>query len=222
MKKDLTVSFKSMDQFIRLIGRTQVFLNRNLLFSKKGPEKAFDAVAFSRLRQIWFGPTWMITKRDPVHLSHVLWRKIAYKQYPMSYDMESQRNPALQNMNPLDQIKSEKFGLRLREPVKISEALGGMEYKQVVLQGKWYHDFKFNRKPIFNSQNDIEHNKGITMTVGRRFFHSKINFLGQHAAENLDILYADLQEILQDDMQKGFDSIKEEKVQKKWSDSIMD
>lgn len=214
--------FKSMDQFLRLISRTQVFLNRNLLFSKKGADKAFDKVAFDRLRQIWLGPTWMIVKRDPVHLSKIIWKKIAYKQYPMQYDMEAIKLPALRNLNPLDQIKSEKFALRLREPVKIAEAYGGMEYKQVVLQGKWYHDFKFNRKPIFNSQADIEHSKGITMTAGRRYFHATINFLGQYASENLDILYADIQEILQDDMAKGFEDQKETKVTKKWSDSVMD
>lgn len=202
--------FKSMDQFIRLIQRTQVFLNRNLLFSKKGPENAFDKTAYNRLRQIWYGPTWMIVKRDPVHLSKIIWKKIAYQQFQMQYDMEAIKLPALKNLNPLDQIKSEKFTLRLREPTKISEAYGGMEYKQVVLQGKWYHDFKFNRKPIFNSQADIEHSKGITMTVGRRYFHATINFLGQYASENLDILYADMQEILQDDVKKGYEENKEE------------
>lgn len=214
--------FKSGDQFVRLLGRIQVFLDRGLLYSKKGPKEALSKVQVERLKQIWFGPTWMVVKRDPVHLSKIIWKKIAYKQYPLSYDMEAIKQPALRNLNPVDQVKSEKFTLRLREPIRIPEAYGGMEYKQVVLQGKWYHDFKFNRKPIFNSQSDIEHSKGITMTVGRRYFHATINFLGQYFAENLDIIYADIQQILQDDMQKGFDDIKEEKVTKKWSDSVMD
>lgn len=214
--------FKSADQFIRLIERMQVFLDRGLLYSKKGKEEAFEKQAFERLKQIWFGPTWMVVKRDPVHLGKVIWKKIAYKPFPMDYDMESIKLPALRNLNPVDQVKSEKFTLRIREPIKISEAYGGMDFKQVVLQGKWYHDFKFNRKPIFNAQGDIEHNKGITLTVGRRYFHAMINFLGQHYSKNMNIVYADVQQILQDDMQKGFDDLKVEKTTKHWSDSVMD
>lgn len=197
--------FKGTNGFIRVLTMAQTYVNRGLLFSKKGKENAINQVYLQRLRQIWHGPTWKIVIRDPNDLGRILQVKIAYQHYNLPSNIESIPFPALKNMNPLDQIKSEKFLLRMRQPVKISDALGGMDYKQVVLQGKWYHAYKFNFKPLFHSQSDIEQNAGITMTVGRRWFFSTINWLGQFAEEPITELDADLQELLNDDLKKGME-----------------
>lgn len=214
--------FKSMDGFMRLLGRAQVYVERGLVYSRKGADKAFDKERIEKLRKIWYGPTWMIVIRNPANLGEVMGRQIAYKPFLLPNNVEALKLPALKSLNPLDQIKSEKFLLRIREPVKINEALGGMEFKQVVLQGKWYHDFKFNRKPMFNSQGDIEQNSGITMTVGRRYFFSTINFLGQPASEHVDNLMADFQELFDDDLKKGFNDSKEDEETKSFASNIMD
>lgn len=211
--------FKGMTGFIRVLGMAQEYVNRGLIFSRKGKENAINKIQLMRLNQIWHGPTWKVVIRDPNNTGKILQVKIAYREYVTPSHIDMIPFPALKNMNPLDQIKSEKFLLRMRQPTKIKEAYGGMDYKQVVLQGKWYHAYKFNFKPIFKSQSDIELNEGITMTVGRRWFFSTISWLGRFADEPHTILDADLQELLSDDLKKGMESIKDEKMERDFSNS---
>lgn len=218
-RQDLTDTFKGMNGYIRVLSMAQTYVNRGLIYSKKGKENAINPKYFQRLRQIWHGPTWKVVIRDEHDLGRINEVRIAYRPYRLPSHIEMIPFPALKNMNPLDQIKSEKFLLRMRQPVKINQALGGMDYKQVVLQGKWYHAYKYNFKPLFRSQSDIESNDGITMTVGRRWFFSTINWLGQFAEEPVTELDADLQELLNDDLKVGLESMKEEKVERDFNNS---
>lgn len=204
--------FKSAEEFVNILRRAQIYVRRELIYSKKGKENAINQIMVQKLLQIWYGPTWMIVVRNPENLGQVMTRQIAYKPYTLPNNMEAIKLPALKSLNPLDQIKSEKFLLRMREPVKINQALGGMEFRQVVLQGKWYHDYKFNRKPMFNSQADIEQNSGITMTVGRRWYFATVNFLRQPFEDLKAELDADFQELLDDDLKKGLNDNKDEEL----------
>ena len=214
--------FKSAEEFIRILRRAQIYVRRGLVYSKKGKDNAINQIMVKKLFQIWHGPTWMIVIRNPENIGQIITKQIAYKQYILQNNIEAIKLPALKSLNPLDQIKSEKFHLRLREPVNINQAIGGMDFKQVVLQGKWYHDYKFNRKPIFNSQSDIEQHSGITLTVGRRWFFATVNFLAQPFEELKAELDADLQELLDDDLKKGFNDAKTDKTTKVFANNITD
>lgn len=192
---------QGFDHFFLMCSNWMDFMGQMLQAVKQGVFKTsvqIDMEAVRRLYLIWEGTCYLSVQRDPNAPERVLKRTILYggDRPEPKYCEEILKLPALQNLNPVTPIKDKSLLIRIREPVPIRLAFGGMDYKQVVLQGGYYWDYRDRRVPMFKSQNDIENSRAITMFVGRRYFHNVINMEKKAFKIHFDIVYVNFHRII--------------------------
>lgn len=214
--------FSAERSFNNLLDRVQIFLQEGLLWSSKGVDMALNPTNLWKLKQTWHGPLFLVVLRDPYNYGHVVDRQWSFANFEPDDNQEVIRLPALKNMDPTDQVKSQDFLLQIRERWPVRHALSGLDYQQAVLQGRNFWDFKDGRKPFFNSDEDIENSKGNTTGLSRPNFHAVINFEHQIYMYYKNRLYADVCRVLLDDFKHETEgqTSQDEHTMKIFSDTV--
>lgn len=205
---------QGFDHFFLLCQNFMMFVPQVLESIRQGVIKTnveIDMKAWKRLEQIWYGHIYLLVTRNQMNIGKVESREILFKPIEISWNQELIKLPALQNLNPVSHIKDNTMLIRIREPVPIRHALGGLDYKQVVLQGRFYWDYKDKRVPMFTSQDDIENNDGTTMHVSRKYFHWAINVEKKIFLRYFTIIYINLHKII-NEQKLGFEDDDKSKI----------
>lgn len=205
---------QGFDHFFLLCQNFMMFVPQVLEAIRQGVIKTnveVDMKAWSRLKQIWEGRIYLLVTRNQFNIGKVESRDILFAPIKTRWNQELIKLPSLQNLNPVTHIRDNTLLIRIREPVPIKYGLGSMDYKQVVVQGGFYWDFKDRRVPMFTSQNDIENSRAVSMSVGRNYFHTVINREKKTFLEYFTIVYINLHRII-NEQKLGFEDDDKSKI----------
>ena len=100
-----------------------------------------------------------------------------FRKDPEDPNEELIKCPALENMNPVNQISDKGLHIKIREFVPIKWAWWGHDYASLVTSGKMHWNFQEGQKPYFESDEDIIYSESLTDDVSREYFHTMINIL---------------------------------------------
>lgn len=190
---------QGFDHFFLLCQNFMMFVPQVLESIRQGVIKTnveIDKKAWSKLQKIWEGRIYLLVTRNQHNIGKVESREILFEPIESMWNQELIKLPSLQNLNPVSHIKDNTLFIRIREPVPIRYAFSSMDYRQVVLQGGFYWNYRDKRVPMFTSQDDIENSHALTMYVGRHYFHTVINMEKKIYLQYFNIIYVNLHRII--------------------------
>lgn len=143
-------------------------------------EIKFNPEAIRRIKQIWYGPTFISIKRNPFNSAKVLDRKFCYERPKEAMGIAIRKLPALKNMNPIGTIRLSDLCIRIREMVPVADAFEGMNPNQLNIAGGFNLKFKNKIVPMFKTMEDMRKPNAYTYWVGRNYFNETVSNLQYH------------------------------------------
>jgi len=157
-----------------------------------------DNESIEKMNLIWQNGLYIIVQRGIYNPNKVLSRLVFYKPQKLKIGQEQIKYPALQNMNPSGQIKQERWGVRIKEPIPAKIAFEGLDYAQVVLQGGYHWKYADRTVPMFNSQEEMDTSDANVYVIGRPAFHKIVKIEEYFFMKNWAKVFARIHATLQD------------------------
>jgi len=175
-----------------IIGRPDYRLRNNPDFK---PKVSLDPVAYKKIKQVWFGPTWIHQRRAKDY--RIEWWDIVYTDKIQLHQREELKYcPSLKSMNPIEPISTNTLGIMIRDYVPIQDAWWGHDYTQMITSGGFNVKFSDGTKPILESDQDIMDSDSLVNVVSREYFHKMIDILTMKWEEYNSELFLELHQII--------------------------
>ena len=199
-QQDFDHFFLNARLFMSLINQTNVALKMGVI-KRNDNKKNLNPDVVRRLNQIWYGHAYIEIRRDDNY--NMLSWKVRYPKNNSVLQQEEDnqefiRCPALENMNPVNQISDKSLAIKIREFVEIKWAWWGHDYASLVTSGKMHWNFSDGQKPYFESDEDIIYSESWTDDVSREYFHKMINILSREFAKYKDYIFMELHKIIEE------------------------
>lgn len=200
-QKDFDHFFLNARLFMSLMNQTNEALRMGIIKRNDG-KKTLHIEVTRRLNQVWYGHIYIWQKRDSAY--NIISWKMRYPKgvsgikEPEDPNEELIKCPALENMNPVNQISDKGLHIKIREFVPIKWAWWGHDYASLVTSGKMHWNFQEGQKPYFESDEDIIYSESLTDDVSREYFHTMINILTREFEKYQTYIFMELHKIIED------------------------
>ncbi len=168
-------------------------------------------------KQIWDGGCFITKQVDPLNPTRYISgaERFHYDTStlnPKDHYQIALPLPAMDNMTPIGQLKSEEWGVRISEAVVFHLAFDECVYDTVIRDGKFYYNQGGKIIAKFQPE-DMKSTTKKTHRVGRQFYYKMIKLLKNKALSNWSLIENDLHRIIYY-LEQGiddYDGIKQEK-----------
>jgi hypothetical protein len=175
-----------------VIGRPDYRLRNNPDFK---PKNSLDMVNVKKIKQIWYGPTWIHMRRSKSY--DIIWWDLVYsKNILLAQREELIYCPALKSMNPIEPISTNTLGIMIRDYVPIKDSWWGHDYTQMITSGGFQIKFSDGTRPILESDEDIMNSDSLVNVVSREYFHKMIDILTMKWNELNTELFIEMHQII--------------------------
>ena len=199
-QKDFDHFFLNARLFMSLVNQTNEALRMGIV-STKDNKKSLHTEVVRRINQVWYGHIYIWQQRDSDY-NIIKWKmrypKTMKVSSPENSDEELIKCPALENMNPVNQISDKGLHIKIREFVPIKWAWWGHDYASLVTSGKMHWNFQEGQKPYFESDEDIIYSESLTDDVSREYFHTTINILTREFEKYQTYIFMELHKLIEE------------------------